>query len=82
MRKQWVKSREHDKVRTQMHYAKKGIITPEMEYVAKVENISSELVRSECARGRLIIPANINHTHLKPMAIGMAVSCKINSNIG
>ncbi len=82
MRRDWVEKRKNDKVRTQMYYAKKGIITPEMEYIAKVENVSSELIRSECARGRLIIPANINHTHLKPMAIGMAVSCKINSNIG
>ena len=82
MRRDWIKKRKNDKVRTQMYYAKKGIITPEMEYIAKVENVSSELIRSECARGRLIIPANINHTHLKPMAIGMAVSCKINSNIG
>ena len=82
MRKEWTKKRANDKIRTQMHYAKKGIITPEMEYVAKRENIASELVRSEIARGRLIIPANINHTHLKPMGIGMAVSCKINSNIG
>jgi len=82
MREEWVAKRANDPVRTQMYYAKKGIITEEMIYVAKKENISSELVRSEVARGRLIIPANINHTHLKPMAIGMAVSCKINSNIG
>ena len=82
MRKDWVSKRANDKVRTQMYYAKQGIITEEMIYVAKKENISSELVRSEVAKGRLIIPANINHTHLTPMAIGMAVSCKINSNIG
>jgi phosphomethylpyrimidine synthase len=82
MRKEWVEKRKGDKVKTQMYYAKQGIITEEMIYVAKKENISSELVRSEVARGRLIIPANINHTHLKPMGIGMAVSCKINSNIG
>ncbi len=82
MRTKWVKTRANDKIKTQMHYAKKGIVTPEMEYVAKKENISNELVRSECERGRLIIPANINHTQLIPMAIGMAVSCKINSNIG
>jgi len=82
MRKEWVAKRANDPVRTQMYYAKQGIITEEMIYVAKKENISSELVRSEVARGRLIIPANINHTHLTPMAIGMAVSCKINSNIG
>ena len=82
MRQDWIEKRKNDKVKTQMYYAKQGIITPEMEYIAKVENVTPELIRSECARGRLIIPANINHTHLKPMAIGMAVSCKINSNIG
>ena len=82
MRKDWVSKRKSDKVRTQMFYAKQGIVTEEMIYVAKKEKISSELVRSEVAKGRLIIPANINHTHLEPMAIGMAVSCKINSNIG
>jgi len=82
MRKDWVSKRVNDKVRTQMYYAKQGIITPEMEYVAKVEKLNPTLVRDEVKRGRLIIPANINHTHLKPMAIGMAVSCKINSNIG
>ena len=65
-----------------MYYAKQGIITEEMHYVAKVENLSPELVRSEVARGRMIIPANINHTNLKPMAIGIAAKCKINSNIG
>lgn len=82
MREEWVKKRENDSVRTQMHYAKQGIITEEMEYVAKVENLKPELVRSEVARGRMIIPANINHTALKPMAIGIAAKCKINSNIG
>ena len=81
MRKEWVKNRD-GAVRTQMYYAKQGIITEEMEYVAKVENLDAEFVRSEVARGRLIIPANINHTHLKPMAIGIASKCKINSNIG
>lgn len=82
MRSQWVSERKNDKVRTQMHYAKKGIITQEMEYVAKIEDLSPELVRSEVARGRMIIPANINHTSLEPMAIGIASKCKINANIG
>ncbi len=82
MRSQWVSERKNDKVRTQMHYAKKGIITKEMEYVAKIEDISPELVRSEVARGRMIIPANINHISLEPMAIGIASKCKINANIG
>ncbi len=81
MRKEWVKNRDGE-VRTQMYYAKQGIITEEMEYVAKIENLDAEFVRSEVARGRLIIPANINHTHLEPMAIGIASKCKINSNIG
>src|SRR5436305_7940993 len=53
-----------------------------MEYVAKRENISAELVRSEVARGRMIIPANIHHKSLEPMAIGIASKCKINANIG
>jgi phosphomethylpyrimidine synthase len=82
MREEWLKKHENDKVRTQMYYARQNIITPEMEYVAKVEKLSTELVRSEVARGRMIIPANVNHKHLTPMAIGIAASCKINSNIG
>jgi len=65
-----------------MHYARKGIITGEMEYVARRENLDPELVRSEVARGRMIIPANINHRNLEPMAIGIASKCKINANIG
>ncbi len=82
MRKVWLKKRENDKVRTQMYYAKQGIITEEMEFVASVEKIDAELLRSEIARGRCIIPANVNHTHQIPMAIGMASKCKINANIG
>ncbi len=65
-----------------MHYARKGMITSEMEHVARVEKISPELVRSEVARGRMIIPANIHHHSLVPMCIGIASNCKINSNIG
>jgi phosphomethylpyrimidine synthase len=98
---------------TQMHYARKGIITPEMEYVALRENqnlewqaqylsnadrekrlagnsfgasipkvVTPEFVRDEVARGRAIIPANINHTELEPMAIGRNFLVKINANIG
>ncbi|WP_072679599.1 phosphomethylpyrimidine synthase ThiC [Arcobacter sp. LA11] len=78
----WLDNHKDDEVRTQMYYAKRGIITPDMEYVAKVEKIDPELVRSEIERGRLIIPANVNHKHLTPMAIGIASSCKINANIG
>ncbi len=71
-----------DSVRTQMHYARKGIVTEEMKYVARREKVSPELIRSETARGRMIIPANINHTNLEPMAIGVESKCKINANIG
>ncbi|MGH9729259.1 MAG: phosphomethylpyrimidine synthase ThiC [Candidatus Acidiferrales bacterium] len=67
---------------SQMHYARLGMITEEMEYVAKREKLAPELVRSEVARGRAIIPANIHHTNLEPMGIGVAFKCKINANIG
>ena len=67
---------------SQMHYARKGIITEEMEYVARREKLSPELVRDEVACGRMIIPANINHPELEPMCIGVASLCKINANIG
>lgn len=82
MRKEWIEKRKNDSVRTQMYYARKGIVTEEMEYIAKKENLDPEFVRSEVARGRLIIPANINHTHLEPMAIGRVTKTKVNANIG
>jgi len=67
---------------TQMHYARRGEVTPEMEFVAIREGMPAEFVRSEVARGRAIIPANINHPELEPMAIGRAFHVKINANIG
>src|SRR5215467_4242832 len=67
---------------SQMHFARKGVITEEMVYVARREKLTPELVRDEVARGRMIIPANINHPELEPMAIGVASLCKINANIG
>src|SRR5215813_4485499 len=82
MRTEWVAKRKQDPIRTQMHYARHGLITEEMHYVAKRENVTPEQMRSEVARGRMIIPANINHTNLEPMAIGVASKCKINANIG
>jgi phosphomethylpyrimidine synthase len=82
MRTEWVEKRKSDRIRTQMHYARKGLVTEEMQYVARREKIAPELVRDEVARGRMIIPANIHHTNLEPMAIGVASKCKINSNIG
>jgi phosphomethylpyrimidine synthase len=67
---------------TQMHYARKGIITPEMEFVAIREHMDPEFVRQEVARGRAIIPANINHPETEPMIIGRNFHVKINANIG
>src|SRR5206468_11474472 len=97
---------------TQMHYARRGIVTPEMEFIAIRENlkreavlktlpelvtrqhagqgfgasipdfVTPEFVRSEVARGRAIIPANINHPETEPMAIGRNFLVKINANIG
>jgi len=82
IRTQWLAERANDPIRTQIHYARKGLVTGEMEYVARRENVSPELIRSEVARGRMIIPANINHGVLEPMCIGVASKCKINANIG
>src|SRR6266404_7531736 len=82
MRQEWVTQRVNDKIKTHMYYARQGRITEEMEYVARRERLAPELIRDEVARGRMIIPANINHTNLEPMAIGIASKCKINSNIG
>jgi phosphomethylpyrimidine synthase len=67
---------------TQLHYARKNIITPEMEFIAAREGFDAEFVRSEVARGRAIIPANINHPELEPMIIGRNFLVKINANIG
>ncbi|MBS1906286.1 MAG: phosphomethylpyrimidine synthase ThiC [Actinobacteria bacterium] len=67
---------------TQMHYARNGAITPEMRFVALRENCDVELVRSEVAAGRAIIPSNVNHPESEPMIIGKAFLVKINANIG
>ena len=67
---------------TQMKYARDGEVTPEMEFVALREGVETELVRDEVARGRAIIPANINHPELEPMIIGRRFKVKINANIG
>lgn len=71
-----------DKVVTQMHYAKQGIITKEMEFVAIREQVDPEFVREEIARGRAIIPNNVNHPESEPMIIGKNFKVKINANIG
>ena len=67
---------------TQLHYARRGDITPEMEFIALREGVPAELVRDEVARGRAIIPANINHPEAEPMIIGRRFLVKINANLG
>lgn len=67
---------------TQMHYARQGIITPEMRYVALRENCDVEKVRTEVAAGRAIIPNNVNHPESEPMIIGREFLVKVNANIG
>ncbi|HWB13930.1 MAG TPA: phosphomethylpyrimidine synthase ThiC [Pirellulales bacterium] len=69
---------------TQIEQARAGVVTPEMEYVARREGLEAELVRGEVARGRMVIPANKVHVQgrLEPMGIGVAARCKINANIG
>src|SRR5216110_1170638 len=84
-RAEWIarrKAENTDGNYSQMRYARRGVITEEIEYVARREKLAPELVREEVARGRLIIPANINHPELEPMGIGVASLCKINANIG
>ena len=68
--------------KTQMYYARRGEITQEMSYVARIEGLSENLVMDEVAKGSIIIPANINHKNLKPMGIGRKLKTKINANIG
>jgi phosphomethylpyrimidine synthase len=82
MRAAWIEKRRGEKNVSQMHYARRGVVTEEMAHVARVEKLAPELVLSEVARGRMIIPANIRHPELVPMAIGIAAKCKINANIG
>src|SRR5712675_381130 len=84
-RTEWLARRKRENSNgnfSQMHYAREGIVTEEMGYVAHSKKLTSHLVRDEVARGRMIIPANINHPELEPMAIGVASLCKINANIG
>ena len=76
-RGEWIVKRKAEAARTgdtnmsQMHFARKGLITEEMAFIAHKEKIAAELVRSEVAKGTMIIPANINHPELEPMAIGV-----------
>ena len=87
-RAEWIARRREEATRagddnlSQMDYARQGRISEEMGFVAERERLAPNLVRDEVAAGRMIIPANINHPELEPMAIGVASRCKINSNIG
>src|ERR1700733_7879705 len=87
-RAEWIAKRRAEAARTgdtnmsQMHFARKGLLTEEMLFVAEREQVAPELIRDEVAVGHMIIPANINHPELEPMCIGVASKCKINSNIG
>jgi phosphomethylpyrimidine synthase len=82
MRAEWIaKRRGHANV-TQLHYARQGTVTEEMRHVASRERLPEERIRQEVASGRMIIPANVRHPELEPMAIGFAAACKINANIG
>ena len=78
----WVARRKGHPNVSQMHYARRGVMTEEMQFVAQREKLEPDFVRQEVARGRMIIPANINHLSLEPMAIGINSLCKINANIG
>ena len=68
--------------KTQMYYARRGELTKQMSYVAKIEGVSENLLMDEVANGRIIIPANVNHINLKPMGIGRKLKTKVNANIG
>src|ERR1700682_3829751 len=84
-RAEWLARRKKENTTgnfSQMHYARQGVITEEMSFIAHKEKLTADLVRDEVPRGRMIIPANINHPELEPMAIGVASLCKINANIG
>ena len=82
LRQPWIAARGKGKIVTQLHYARQGIITQEMEFIAIREGLKPEFVRSEVARGRAIIPLNINHPEAEPMIIGRNFLVKINANIG
>src|SRR5258706_1536141 len=82
LREKWVGCRKTDECVTQLRYAKKGEITPEMEFISLREGLPADFVRDEVARGRAIIPSNINHLELEPMIIGRNFLVKIKANSG
>jgi phosphomethylpyrimidine synthase len=82
LRAPWIAKRRASGMITQLQFARAGVVTEEMAFVAVREGLDPELVRSEVARGRAIIPANIKHPELEPMIIGRNFAVKINANIG
>jgi phosphomethylpyrimidine synthase len=82
MRADWIAERRGQPNVTQLHLARRGVVTEEMAHVARRERLEPEAVRGEVARGRMVIPANLNHPELSPIGIGVAATCKINANIG
>jgi phosphomethylpyrimidine synthase len=82
LREPWVAPRRGSECVTQLHYARRGEITEEMAFIAAREGLPATFVRDEVARGRAIIPANVNHPELEPMIIGRNFLVKINANIG
>ncbi len=82
LRRDWIDERPKERRNTQLRYAREGIVTPEMEFVAIREGLAPEIVREEIAAGRAILPANIKHPETEPMIIGKRFLTKINANIG
>jgi phosphomethylpyrimidine synthase len=82
VRSEWVEKRAGESSPTQLRYAREGVVTEEMSWVADREQVEADLVRQEVARGRAIIPANMRHLELEPMIVGKRFKTKINANIG
>ncbi|MET7422883.1 phosphomethylpyrimidine synthase ThiC [Dactylosporangium sp. NPDC005555] len=84
LRAPWIASRsgDHGGGRTQLYYARQGVVTPEMEFAAIREGVDPSVVREEIAAGRAILPSNVNHPESEPMVIGSRFLVKINANIG
>jgi phosphomethylpyrimidine synthase len=82
LRAPWIAKRRGEPNQSQMHFARRGIVTEEMQFVAIRENVTPEFVRDEIAAGRAILPANVNHPESEPMIIGRNFLVKVNANIG
>jgi phosphomethylpyrimidine synthase len=82
MRADWVRPRLGQPNVTQLHYARRGVVTEEMRHAATREGVEPEFVRAEIAAGRAVLPANVGHVELEPAVIGIHFRCKINANLG